>query len=179
MRRLLWRHQVRLASYICTLFDWWHHKCPTIEGFYDTNMSYSGQIWLITSMSILCLCLYYGVSRSELRFTASLSEINVLKLNEYERAPNGRLDWFSRCYLRSCIIRTWKVMLISILHYQIWVSYGGFIQVSIIYGMVSYKYDQTIMISWYLVCVDHWDINMLSLQWVDPGSVDHYLNLDY
>ena len=72
-----------------------------------------------------------------------------------------------------------KVMLMLILHYQIWVSYGGFIQVSIIYGMVSYKYDQTTMISWYLVCVDHWDINMLSLQWVDSGSVDHYLNLDY
>ena len=73
----------------------------------------------------------------------------------------------------------WKIMPISTLHYQIWESYGGFIQVSIIYGMVSYKYDQTTMISWYLVCVDHWDINMLSLQCVDSGSVDHYLNLDY
>jgi len=70
------------------------------------DMSYSGWIWLITSMSILCCCLYYDVSRSELRFTASLIEINVLKFNEYERVPKGRLDWFSLYYLRSCIIRT-------------------------------------------------------------------------
>ena len=34
-------------------------------------------------------------------------------------------------------------------------------------------HDQT-MISYILFCVDYWDINMLSLQWVDLGSTDYY-----